>query len=214
MVGKVRKKEIVTTRPKEEIMRRLTSLIAVFLVVGFAGIATAADTYTFDVSHSSIGFAVKHLALSKVKGTFNDFSGTILYDASDYVKSSVNVVIKTASIDTDNEGRDNHLRSADFFDAEKYPEITFVSERIEKKDDRFLAHGTLTMHGIAKKITLSFEISGPIKGMSGEQRIAVETETKLNRQDYGIKWSKTLDAGGLVVGNEVKIEIAIEAVKQ
>lgn len=195
-------------------MRRLTSLIAVSLVVCLAGMAAAADTYKIDPAHSSIGFAVRHLGISKVKGNFDDFSGTIIYDASDYAKSSVNIVIKTASIDTDNEGRDQHLIGADFFDAEKYPEITFVSERVEKKEDLFLAHGTFTLHGVAKKITLPFELSGPIKGMRGEQRIAVEVETKINRQDYGIKWSKSLDAGGLVVGNEIKIEIALEAVKQ
>ena len=189
----------------------ITAIMAAALL---AGPALAADTYTFDLSHSSIGFAVRHLGLSKVKGNFTDFSGSIIYDPADITKSSVKVLIKVASIDTDNEKRDDHLRSADFFDAEKFPEITFQSENIEKGKDGLIAQGTFTMHGVAKKIALHFSLAGPVKGMMGEQRLAVETETKLNRQDYGVKWSKTLDTGGLVVGNEVTVEIAIEAVKQ
>ena len=192
--------------------RNLT--LAMVAVVFLAGSAIAADTYSFDVSHSSIGFSVRHLGLSKVRGNFTEFSGSINYDPQDITTSSVKVTIKTASIDTDNEDRDNHLRGADFFNADSLPEITFVSEKIVKTDDGFVAHGTLTMKGVAKKIELPFTMAGPITGMYGEQRIAVEAATKLDRQDYGITWSKTLDAGGLVVGNEVSISLEIEAVKK
>lgn len=195
-------------------MRRVMVLVAVLVFASLAGTVWATDSYTIDIAHSSIGFAVKHLGLSKVKGNFNEFSGTIMFDAADLTKSSVNVTIKAASINTDNEGRDNHLRSADFFETEKFPEITFVSEKIEKTDDGYLAHGAFTMHGITKKIALPFVLTGPIKGMMGEERLAVEAETKLDRQEYGVKFSKTLDTGGLVVGNEVSVEIAIEAVKK
>ena len=195
-------------------MLRKKTVVVVLAMMLLAGTALAADTYTIDPAHSSIGFAVRHLGLSKVKGVFDDFTGTITYDAKDYAKSSVNVLIKTASINTGNDGRDDHLRSDDFFAAEKYPEITFVSEKIEKNDEGYVAHGTLTMHGVAKKIALPFTLAGPIKGMRGESRLAVEAETKLNRQDYGITWSKSLDAGGLVVGNEVSVEFQLEAVKQ
>lgn len=195
-------------------MRRVMVLLAVVVFVGLAGTVRAADSYTIDVAHSSVGFAVKHLGLSKVKGTFNEFSGTIVLDTADYTKSSVSVKINAASIDTDNEGRDKHLRSADFFETEKYPEITFVSEKVEKTAEGYLAHGNFTMHGITKKIALPFVLTGPIKGMMGEERLAVEVETKLDRQEYGITFSKTLDTGGLVVGNEVSVDIALEAVKK
>ena len=195
-------------------MRRVTALVLVLAFIGATGIAQAADTYTIDVAHSSIGFAVKHLGLSKVKGTFNDFSGTILVDSVDIAKSSVNVTIKAASINTDNESRDKHLRSADFFETDKYPDITFVSEKIEKTATGYVAHGNFTMHGVTKKIALPFIVTGPIKGMAGEYRLAVEAETKLDRQEYGISFSKTLDTGGLVVGNEVAVDIAIEAVSK
>jgi len=189
-------------------------MVAVVAVALLAGSVFASNTYNFDVSHSSIGFSVRHLGLSKVRGNFTDFSGTISYDPQDITKSSVMVTIKTASIDTDNADRDNHLRGADFFNADSNSEITFVSEKIVKTDDGFVAHGTLTMKGVAKKIELPFTLAGPIAGMFGEQRMAVEAATKLNRQDYGITWSKTLDAGGLVVGNEVSISLEIEAVKK
>jgi len=175
-------------------------MVAVVAVALLAGSVFASNTYNFDVSHSSIGFSVRHLGLSKVRGNFTDFSGTISYDPQDITKSSVMVTIKTASIDTDN--------------ADSNSEITFVSEKIVKTDDGFVAHGTLTMKGVAKKIELPFTLAGPIAGMFGEQRMAVEAATKLNRQDYGITWSKTLDAGGLVVGNEVSISLEIEAVKK
>lgn len=191
-----------------------TITMAAIVAVLLAGLSFAADTYTFDVSHSSIGFSVRHLGLSKVKGNFTDFSGVITYDAQDLTKSSVNVTIKTASINTDNDNRDNHLRGADFFNADSNAEITFVSEKIVKTADGFVAHGTLTMKGVAKKIELPFTLAGPITGMGGEQRIAIESAVKLDRQDFGISWSKTLDAGGLVVGNEVTVSLDIEAVKQ
>ena len=195
-------------------MRNKVLAIALAVVMSMAYSVFAADTYVVDASHSSISFAVRHMGLAKVRGGFTNFSVAIQYDEKDLTKSSVQVTIKTASINTGNEGRDNHLRSPDFFDVEKYPEITFVSEKIEKKEDGFVAHGTLTMHGVAKHIGLPFNLIGPIKDMQGGMRLAVEAETKLNRQDYGVTWSKTLDAGGLVVGNEITVEIQAEAVKE
>jgi len=193
-------------------MKSITVVAAA--VVLLAGSAFAADSYTFDLAHSSIGFSVRHLGLSKVRGNFTDFSGTINYDPQDITKSSVTVTIKTASINTDNENRDNHLRSGDFFMADSFPEITFVSDKIVKQADGFVAQGTLTMKGVAKKIDLPFTVAGPITGMGGEQRMAVESGMTLNRQDYGVSWSKTLDAGGLVVGNDVEVSLEIEAVKK
>jgi len=194
--------------------RILLGLLAVCVVVtGTNGLALAADTFNIDKSHSSIMFAVKHMVVSKVKGEFNEYSGTILYDEADVTKSSVEVTIKTASIDTKDQKRDDHLRSPDFFDAEKHPEITFKSKRVEKAKDGFVAVGDLTMHGVTKEITIPFEITGVINDPWGNTRMGVSAELELNRQDYGVSWSQKLDTGGLVVGDDVGIEIEIEAIK-
>lgn len=120
------------------------------------------------------------------------------------------VTIKTASISTDNEGRDNHLKSPDFFDAANNPEVTFKSSRIEKKGDGYIAHGILTLRGVSKEIALPFTLGGPMAGQRGKV-LGVDASTTINRQDYGVKWSRTLDAGGLAVSDEVKIELNIEA---
>lgn len=195
-------------------MRLLKSLV-LSLSVALAGTAAAfaADEYTIDKAHSSVAFSVKHMVVNNVKGLFEDYSGTILYDEKDITKSSVKAVIKTASIDTGNEKRDEHLRNADFFDAQKYPEITFASKRIMKQGDGYAAVGTLTMHGVSKEVTIPFTVAGPIKDPWGNLRMGVEGGLTINRQDFGISWSKTMDSGGLVVGNDVKIELNLEATR-
>jgi polyisoprenoid-binding protein YceI len=186
---------------------------ACVLFAGSAGTAIAADTFTIDKSHSSILFAVKHMVIAKVKGEFTEYSGTISYDQADISKSNVEVTIKTASIDTKDEKRDDHLRNPDFFDAEKFPEITFKSKTIKKSEEGFVATGDLTMRGVTKEIEIPFEITGVITDPWGNTRMGVSAELELNRQDYGISWSKSLDTGGLVVGDDVDIEIEIEAIK-
>jgi polyisoprenoid-binding protein YceI len=168
--------------------------------------------YKVDNVHSSISFAVSHMVVSKTKGEFTDYSVTINEDPKDITKSSVTAVIKAASIDTRNKKRDDHLRSADFFDVEKFPEITFISKKIEKKGNGFVAYGTFTMHGVSKEIYLPFTISEKIEDPYGNIRVGIESNYKLDRRDYGLKWSRTLDKGGLVVGNGVKIEILLEMV--
>lgn len=173
----------------------------------------AADKYAIDVPHSSVGFSVKHLLISNVKGNFKDFSGTIMFDESDMTKSSVEVTIKAASIDTDNADRDNHLRSEDFFHVEKFPEITFKSSAVNKTDDGYELVGLLTMHGVTKEVAIPFEFLGKVTGPMGKERLGFEGHVEIDRKDYGITWNKVLDAGGLTVGNEVKIELNIEAVK-
>lgn len=195
--------------------RNLFIVFVTFAVLtsGAAGVTMAADTFAIDKTHSSILFAVKHMVISKVKGEFVDYAGTIQYDAADVTKSSVEVTIKTASIDTKDEKRDEHLRNPDFFDAEKFPEITFESKRVEKSKDGFVAIGDLTMHGVTKEITIPFEITGVIKDPWGNTRMGVSAELELNRQDYGVSWSQKMDAGGLIVGDDVEIEIEIEAIK-
>lgn len=174
--------------------------------------ALAADKYEIDTAHSFVTFTIDHLGLSKAKGSFRDVSGVIMYDAKDISKSSVEVNIKTASINTNNEARDKHLRTADFFDVEKYPEMTFKSKRVEKRGSYYVAIGDMTIHGVTKEVSMPFKLNGPVKDMSGAMRMGVDASLKINRQDFGITWSKTLDTGGLLVGNEVTIDISVEAV--
>jgi polyisoprenoid-binding protein YceI len=195
-------------------MRTKTIILAAFcLVIGSVVASTAADTYTIDKSHSSIQFSIKHLVISKVRGGFNEFSGTIQYDEADMTKSSVEVLIQSASIDTRDEKRDAHLKSPDFFDTEKYPEITFKSKAIKKADDGYILFGDLTMHGVTKEVSIPFTFSGMITDPWGKSRLGASGELEINRQDYGVSWSQKLDGGGLVVGDNVKIEIEIEAIK-
>jgi len=179
----------------------------------FSGSAFSADKYVIDADHSNIGFSVKHLGISNVKGKFREFSGTILVDEKDLKNCSVEVEIKTASVDTANEKRDAHLKTADFFDAEKFPAITFKSTQVRKAKSGYTATGSFSMHGITKEIRIPFTIQ-KASDPWGKTRIGVDAGLAINRQDYGIKWSNLMDNGGLVVSNEVKIELGIEAVKQ
>ncbi len=193
------------------VRKMLYSFLAVILS---ANLLFAGDTYTLDVAHSKVEFTVTHMMISKVTGKFREFSGTIMYDEKDMSKWSASVDIKTASIFTDNEKRDNHLRSDDFFNAEKYPLITFRSKRFEKRGDQYVAIGDLTIRDVTKEIELPFTITGKVVDPWGNTRIGAEAELVINRQDYGVKWSKSMDRGGLVVSNEVKITISLSAVKQ
>lgn len=175
--------------------------------------AAAAQEYKIDPSHSSANFTVRHLMVSNVNGRFAKMSGTLYYDENAPEKSWVKAVIDATSINTDNTDRDNHLRSADFFEVEKHPQITFESKRVEKRDDGFVAFGTLTMKGVAKEIELPFEFLGKIKDPRGRMRVGFEATTVLNRKDYGINWSRMMDTGGAVVSDNVKINLQIEAIE-
>jgi len=190
--------------------------VSFILVLIFAccSAVLAADTYSIDPGHTSVGFSVQHLVINRVSGNFLEFSGTIVYDEKDASKSSVNVRIKTDSVDTRNPNRDKDLRSERFFDTAKFPEITFSSTSIEKTDDGYIAHGPLTIHGVSKDIALPFKIAGTIKDPSGKTRLGAQAGLTIIRQDFGLTYNKMLDGGGLVVGNEVKIDLAVEAVKQ
>lgn len=185
-------------------------LIAVAFVLAMTASLYAADTYAPDRAHSSVTFCVKHMVLSTVCGRFKDFDATILLDQSDITKSSFTGTIKTASIWTDHDQRDADLKSASFFDVEKYPEITFKSSKIEKTKDGYVATGTLTMHGVSKDIQLPFTLTGPVN-LGDKTKIGISATMTLNRQDYGISWAKKLDSGGLVVSDEVKVTIESEA---
>ncbi len=175
----------------------------------------AAAEYEIDPSHSQVLFKVKHLGISTVTGRFRDFAGTISYDPQNPAASRASATIKTASIDTDNDRRDNHLRSADFFEAEKYPEITFAAGGLrEARGDAFKLDGTLTMRGVTRPITLDVEKVGPVRGPDGRERMAFNATTSLDRTQYGLTWSRATEAGGLVVGNDVRIVLELETVRK
>lgn len=191
----------------------LTVTAATLLLTALATGTPAANQYTLDPAHSSIQFSVKHLVISNVKGTFDDFEAVIVYDPDNLENSSVEVAIDVASINTKDEKRDEHLRSEDFLHAEKHPKITFKSTKVIKKGDQYVAVGPLTIRGVTKEIELPFVLNGPITNPWGQVVMGIEIEYELNRKDYDVKWNKTMDNGGLVVGNDVKIEINLEAKK-
>jgi polyisoprenoid-binding protein YceI len=176
--------------------------------------AAAGDEFAVDPSHSRVGFSVTHLLISKVRGEFTSFSGTFFFDEKEPAKSWVKGKIETAGITTQDETRDKHLKSPDFFDVQKYPEITFESNKIVKTSDGYKVTGPFTMHGVTKEITFPFRITGKATDPWGNERIGVEAALSLNRMDYGVAWSQTLDTGGLVVGGEVLIDLSAEFVKQ
>ena len=195
-------------------MRKMTLITALVLVLGFSASATAAqDVFIIDPNHSSVAFKVRHL-VSKVGGGFTDFGGTITADFSNLDVSGVQFSIQTASIDTRNEDRDGHLRSADFFDVEEFPEITFTSTKVTKIDkDSFAVAGTLTMHGVSKPTTLTVDYLGEMNAMGGT-RAGYELSTTLDRKDWGISWNKALDSGGLILGDDVEVNINLEVIKK
>jgi polyisoprenoid-binding protein YceI len=170
--------------------------------------------YNIDPAHSIIGFSIRHLEIAWVEGRFKDFKGTIHFDESDVTKSSVEFSAKVESIDTGVEPRDKHLRTADFFDAAKYPEMSFKSTRVERRGkDGYVLHGDFTLKGVTKPVALPFTVTGAIKDPWGNTRFGVSAQTKIDRRDYGITWGKALENGGLDVGNEVTIDLQLEAVK-
>jgi polyisoprenoid-binding protein YceI len=176
--------------------------------------AFAADTYTVDGSHSEASFQVRHL-VGKVRGHFADFKGTVQVDPAKPEASSVEFSIKAASIDTANADRDKHLRTADFFDVEKFPEITFKSTKVAPAGkDKYDVTGTFSMHGVTKTITLPVAFLGFGKDPWGNERAGFELTTTLNRKDYGIVWNKALDAGGVMLGDDVTVTITLETIKK
>jgi len=178
---------------------------------------TKADlpVWTPDLVHSSVGFTVRHMVVSKVRGKFSRWTGTILMDEHDLTRTQVDVAIETASVDTGVEQRDNHLRSADFFDVEKFPAMTYKSTRVEKqKDGSLRLLGDLTLHGVTRPVALDVEYAGTQKDPWGGMRAGFSARTTLDRKEFGLVWNQLLEAGGVAVGDKVEIDIEIEAVKQ
>lgn len=187
--------------------RSLRTLAALSLA---ASPALAADTFVVDKNHSEASFQIRHF-VTKVRGRFTDFAGTIQVDKASPDKSSVEFTIKTASIDTDNGQRDTHLKSPDFFDAEKFPDITFKSSKIVAKGkDAYDVTGTFTMHGVSKEITVPVTFLGFAKTPRGE-KAGFEVNTTVNRKDYGIVYNRPLETGGVMLGDDVTVSINIES---
>jgi polyisoprenoid-binding protein YceI len=192
-------------------MKFRTLAVAVLLVTASS---LFADTFVVDKNHSEATFQVRHM-MSKVTGKFDDFGGKINIDRARPAASSVEFNIKTASINTGVADRDKHLRTADFFDAEKHPEITFKSTKIAatKTKDVYAVTGDLTMRGVTKRITIPVEFSGFGKDPWGNERAGFSLTTTVNRKDYGINWNQALDNGGVLLSDNVTINVNIEAVK-
>ena len=171
--------------------------------------------YAFDKAHSFIGFKVKHMGLIEVPGFFRDFTGTVNFDSKDISKSTVEFTAKVTSVDTGVAARDNHLRTADFFEVEKYPDLTFKSTKVEKKGDSWMLTGDFTLKGVTKSITFPFQISGwlPADQRSGG-KMGIVAETSINRRDYGVNYGNTLPNGVAALSDNVKIMLQIEAQKR
>ena len=194
-------------------MKFKTTFITISITVAFALIPQtfAADTYTIDPAHTRVGFAARHFGINTVKGRFKEFTGKLVMDG-DALKEAT-ATIQVQSIDTGVEQRDNHLRTPDFFDAKTYPTITFKTKRVEPKADGAVMIADFTMRGVTKELRLPVTLSKPIKDPWGNTRVGLETKTKLNRKDYGIKYNDVLESGVAAVGDEIEIEINAEAIK-
>ena len=169
--------------------------------------------WNVDPEHSTIEFRVVHMLVSKTTGHFTEYQGFIDMDAEAETVKAIEAAIKTASVNTNHAKRDAHLRNADFFDVEKYPTMTYRMKQYQKTADGYQAVGELTLHGVTKDITLTGNFNGVAKDPRGNLRVGFNAEGKLNRKDFGMVWSKTLDGGGLVVGDEVLIKLDIECIK-
>jgi polyisoprenoid-binding protein YceI len=192
-----------------QLKQTLASIAAVLLL---GSVAYAADTYKIDPAHTSIGFSVRHLGINNVKGQFKEFAGAIVLDDGKITEASGTIQVK--SVDTRVQQRDDHLRTADFFDAAKHPTITFKTKRIEVTGGQIVMIADFTMRGATKELRLPTKMAGPAKDPWGNLRIGLEAKTKLNRKDYGINYHQVLETGALVVGEEVELEINAEATKE
>lgn len=174
--------------------------------------AKAASVWNIDKGHSSVNFQIRHF-VSKVRGSFADFKGTITADPESWESAQIDVVINTPSITTSNERRDADLRSANFFSVDTFPTMTFKSTKIERKGDDAKIYGTLTMRGVSKDVVLEGHFNGIQKSAQGSDRVGFDASTTINRLDYGVKWNRAAEGGGVMLGDEVKIEINVEAVR-
>ena len=172
-----------------------------------------AGTWAVDTSHSTVGFTVRHMMVSKVRGRFQDFTADIVI-GEDPLQSRVDATVQMASVDTNDESRDNHLRTNDFFDIESFPTMTFRTTSVEPDGDDFKLNGDLTIRGVTKPVTFDLEVGGVGKDPWGNTKAGFSATTTINRKDFGIEWNAALETGGVIVGDKVTIELDIEAALQ
>jgi len=171
----------------------------------------AAAKFSIDPAHSDVSFSVRHMVFAKVRGHFRKFSGNVTLDDANPAASSVEAEIESASIDTGSADRDKHLRTPDFLDVEKFPKLTFKSSKVEGKGDKLSVTGTLTMHGVSKEVVLDVERTGSGKDPWGNERQGFAAKGSLNRKDFGLAWNQALEAGGVLVGEKIELELEVQA---
>ena len=195
-------------------MKKSLLPLALAAVIGAASLPAAAQSWDIDASHSTVGFSVRHLMVSNVKGAFGKFTAKVDGDPSDPARAKISATIEVASVDTRDVKRDEHLRSPDFFDAAKFPQMTFTSTKVEKTSATTAkVTGDLTLRGVTKPVVLDVEYTAPVKNPWGKMVAGASATGKINRKDFGVNWSKSLDGGGLVVADEVTIQLDLEFVK-
>jgi polyisoprenoid-binding protein YceI len=200
------------------ITRKLSTLwLGTLLAFGAGGASALAENaaspltdWAIDPGHAHVGFSVTHMVVSEVEGTFKKFSGTVQLDEKDPTKSKVTFSAETASINTDNADRDKHLVSPDFFDAAKYPQLSFTSKTIARSGKGYKITGDLTMHGVTKPVTLDATLSEAVTNPWNKQVRAAHLTGVINRNDFGLSWNKSLDKGGVVLGDKVQIDVKLE----
>lgn len=177
-------------------------------------LANTTGTWVIDPTHTTIGFSARHAMVAKVRGNFAEFAGSFTLDGSNPAASRAELTVETASIDTRNADRDGHLKSADFLDVENFPKLTFTSTSVSGSGEKFTVTGDLTIHGVTKSVPVQFELLGVSTDPWGGIRIGFEGSTEISRKEFGLVWNAALETGGVLVGDTVKIELDVEAVKQ
>jgi polyisoprenoid-binding protein YceI len=199
---------------ERNIIMRKINLVAVFLLL--SSISLMAQTqWSLDKSHSKVGFSVSHLVITDVDGYFKDYEATVTTNSDDFSSAQVNFSVNTTSIFTDNEGRDKHLRSDDFFNSEKFPKMTFVGKSMKKtSDNKYKLVGDLTIRDVTKQVELDVKYNGMVKDPWGNTKAGFKVTGEINRFDYNLKWNKAIETGSLVVGKEVELVIDLQLIKK
>ena len=179
-----------------------------------SNLSAASGTWVIDPTHTNISFSARHAMVAKVRGSFGEYSGSFTIDGDNLAASTAELTVQAASIDTKNDDRDGHLKSADFLDVENFATLTFVSTAVASKGDDFIVTGDLTVHGVTKSVDVEYELVGISQDPWGNTRIGFEGEAKISRKEFGLIWNAALETGGVLVGDEIKISLDVEATKQ
>jgi polyisoprenoid-binding protein YceI len=193
----------------------MKKLLILFMGLSLSIVSFAQQTWHLDKAHSSVRFSVTHMVVSEVDGSFKDFSAEVKAEKPDFSDLSTTFTIQVKSVNTDNENRDGHLKGPDFFDAEKYPAITFTNTSIKKiSDNKYELEGDLTMRGVTKKVKWELKYNGTVKDSKGNDHAGFKATTVINRKDYGVSWNKVLDNGGMTVSDDVALTVNVELIKK